>query len=180
MVSFVLNGQEVTTEYENNTTLLKYLRNVKCLKGTKEACGTGHCGACSVIINGELKRSCVTLLKNLGGKSVETIEGVATNGTLSIIQKSFLEAGAVQCGFCTPGMIMASKALLDKNPSPTEEEIYEGLKNNYCRCTGYVKIIEAVKLAASRIRGEEANLKDVRTREKTEIFTGKDQIIPER
>ncbi|MBQ2753192.1 MAG: molybdopterin-dependent oxidoreductase [Firmicutes bacterium] len=179
IVSFVLNGQDVTTEYENNTTLLKYLRNVKCLKGTKEACGTGHCGACSVIIDGELKRSCVTLLKNLEGKNVETIEGVATNGTLSIIQQAFLEAGAVQCGFCTPGMIMASKALLDKNPSPTEEEIYEGLKNNYCRCTGYVKIIEAVKLASFRIKGEAATLEDVRTREKTEIITGKDQIIPE-
>jgi len=178
-VSFILNGQFTTTEYKPKDTLLKYLRNVKCLKGTKEACGTGHCGACSVIIDGELKRSCVTLMKNLEGKKIETIENLAENGTLSVIQQSFLDVGAVQCGFCTPGMIMATKVLLSNIPDPTEAQIYEGLKNNYCRCTGYVKIIEAVKLASLRIRKISNHSEDIRSKESTSIIAGKDQIIPE-
>lgn len=178
-VTFILNDKEITAEYDEKQTLLKYLRNVECMKGTKEACSTGHCGACSVIINGELARSCVTLMKTLAGKSVETIENVAQDGELSIIQKAYLDAGAVQCGFCTPGMIMATKVLLSKTLNPTEEEIYDGLKNNYCRCTGYVKIIEAIKLAAARMRGEDITLEDVRTGEKSIIIAGKNQIIPE-
>ena len=178
-IHFILNGQEKTVLIEAGQTLLQYLRNVDCLKGTKEACGTGHCGACSVLIDDRLARSCVTLMKTLEGRRVETIENVAQDGQLSVIQQSFLDAGAVQCGFCTPGMVMAAKALLLKTLSPSEEEIYEGLKNNYCRCTGYVKIIEAVKLAAARLRGEDCELERVRTHEHTSTVIGKDQVVPE-
>lgn len=178
-VSFILNSRTVTARYEEDgMTLLQYLRNTACLKGTKEACGTGHCGACSVILNGELRRACVTRMRTLAGKEVETIEHVAENGELSVIQRSFLDAGAVQCGFCTPGMIMAAKVLLHKNPNPTDADIYEGLKHNYCRCTGYVKIIQAVKLAAARLRGEPVSPQDVRTHETSRIITGKGQVVP--
>ncbi len=168
-VSFVLNGQTVRANVPDRMTLLKYLRNVECLHGTKEACGMGQCGACSVLIDGKLARSCVTLMKNISGKSVETIEHEARDGHLSVIQKSFLDAGAVQCGFCTPGMVMAAKALLLENPSPSDQEIREGMKNNYCRCTGYVKIIEAVKLAAARLSGQNPSLRKVQTCDPTEI-----------
>ena len=178
-VTFILNGQTVTAEYEGRMTVLKYLRNVECMKGSKEGCSTGHCGACSVLIDGALARSCVTLLKTLAGKSVETIENLPNDAMLPVIQRSFLDAGAVQCGFCTPGMIMAAKALLLRNPSPTEEEICEGLKHNYCRCTGYVKILEAVKLAAARLRGEDVTLDAVQVNDTTEIVTGKGQTVPE-
>ena len=151
-VSFRLNGRLVTADAGGRTTLLQYLRGAACLKGSKTGCGTGHCGACSVLIDGELRRSCVTPLTTLAGRTVETIEGVAEGNDLSVIQRSFLDAGAVQCGFCTPGMVMAATALLRKNPSPTEAEICEGLRNNYCRCTGYVKIVRAVELAAMALR----------------------------
>ena len=165
-VSFILNGREITAEYEGRMTLLKYLRNVECMKGSKEGCSTGHCGACSVLIDGILARSCVTVLKTLAGKSVETIENLPNDTMLQVIQRSFLDAGAVQCGFCTPGMIMAAKALLCKTVNPTEEDIYDGLKHNYCRCTGYVKIIEGVKLAAARLRGEDVPLSAVQDRDR--------------
>ena len=178
-VTFVLNGKEIAASFEGRMTLLKYLRNVECMKGSKEGCSTGHCGACSVLIDGKLARSCVTLLKTLAGKSVETIENEANDGALSVIQRSFLDAGAVQCGFCTPGMVMAAKALLLRTLSPTEEEICEGLKHNYCRCTGYVKIIEAVKLAAARLRGEDVPLAAVQVNDPTEIVTGKGFVVPE-
>ncbi len=178
-VSFILNGREITAEYEGRMTLLKYLRNVECMKGSKEGCSTGHCGACSVLIDGILARSCVTVLKTLAGKSVETIENLPNDTMLQVIQRSFLDAGAVQCGFCTPGMIMAAKALLCKTVNPTEEDIYDGLKHNYCRCTGYVKIIEGVKLAAARLRGENVPLTAVQVNDPTEIVTGKGQIVPE-
>ena len=178
MIDFILNEKPLSVSETESRTLLEYLRNVKCMKGTKEACGTGHCGACSVIIDGKLARSCVTLLRNLSGKRVETIEHLNEDGELSIIQRSFLDVGAVQCGFCTPGMIMATKVLLSETLTPSEEEIYEGLKHNYCRCTGYVKIIEAVKLAAARMRGENPHIDDFRDHESTVITTGKDQIVP--
>ena len=153
-------------------TLLQYLRGVACMKGTKEGCSTGHCGACTVIINGKAERSCVFRMDRLDGAKVLTIEGLhGENGALHPIQRSFLDVGAVQCGFCTPGMVMATKALLDRNPDPTDEEIYEGLKNNYCRCTGYVKIIEAVHLAAARLRGEDPTFDQIRTMENIEIVT---------
>ena len=183
-VTFILNGREITAAYEGRMTLLKYLRNVECMKGSKEGCSTGHCGACSVLIDGILARSCVTVLKTLAGKSVETIENLPNDTMLQVIQRSFLDAGVVQCGFCTPGMIMAAKALLCKTVNPTEEDICDGLKHNYCRCTGYVKIIEGVKLAAARLRGKDVPLTAVqasvlRTVTHTEIVTGKGQIVPE-
>ena len=178
-VTFVLNGRAITADCGGRMTLLKYLRNVECMKGSKEGCSTGHCGACSVLIDGKLARSCVTLLKTLSGKSVETIENLPNDTMLQVIQRSFLDAGAVQCGFCTPGMIMAAKALLCKTVNPTEEDIYDGLKQNYCRCTGYVKIIEGVKLAAARLRGEDVPLTAVQVNDPTEIVAGKGQIVPE-
>ncbi|MGN0267451.1 MAG: molybdopterin-dependent oxidoreductase [Lachnospiraceae bacterium] len=178
-VTFILNGNEVTAEYKEKQTLLKYLRNAECMKGTKEACSTGHCGACSVLINGELARSCVTLMRTLEGKSVETIENASNDTILPVIQRSFLDAGAVQCGFCTPGMVMVAKALLLKTLTPTLEDIYEGLKNNYCRCTGYVKIIEGIKLSAARLRGEDISLEDVQINDPTVIMVGKKQVVPE-
>ena len=178
-VTFVLNGRAITADCGGRMTLLKYLRNVECMKGSKEGCSTGHCGACSVLIDGILARSCVTVLKTLAGKSVETIENLPNDTMLQVIQRSFLDAGAVQCGFCTPGMIMAAKALLCKTVNPTEEDIYDGLKHNYCRCTGYVKIIEGVKLAAARLRGEDVPLAAVQVNDPTEIVTGKGQIVPE-
>ena len=153
MLRFTLNGTQIEIEDGENRTLLEYLRNVKCMKGTKEACSTGHCGACSVLVDGRLTRSCVTLVRRLDGKAVETIENAPNDTMLRVIQHSFLDVGAVQCGFCTPGMVMATKALLLHHPAPTEPEICDGLKNNYCRCTGYVKIIEAVKRGcAGKIR----------------------------
>lgn len=151
-VTFILNGREITAECEGCMTLLKYLSNVECMKGSKEGCSTGHCGACSVLIDGILARSCVTVLKTLAGKSVETIENLPNDTMLQVIQRSFLDAGAVQCGFCTPGMILSTKALLDEKPNPTKEEIRTALAGNICRCTGYVKIEEAVELAAAAIR----------------------------
>lgn len=179
MIRFLLNGSPAEIPDEENRTLLEYLRNIKCMKGTKEACGTGHCGACSVLVDGKLARACVTMLKRLEGRAVETIENARTDAMLQVIQRAFLDVGAVQCGFCTPGMVIATKALLLKHPSPSEEEIYEGLKNNYCRCTGYVKIIEAIKLSAARLRGEDPGIDDFRTRESSVIVVGKDQAIPQ-
>ena len=178
MIRFTLNGNPVELPEAENRTLLEFLRNVKCMKGTKEACGTGHCGACSVLVDGKLARACVTMLKRLEGCAVETIENALNDTALQVIQRSFLDVGAVQCGFCTPGMVMATKALLLRIPAPSEEAIYEGLRNNYCRCTGYVKIIEAVKLSAARLRGENPDIDAFRTRESSVIVAGKDQVIP--
>ena len=152
MIRFTLNGTQIEVQDGENRTLLEYLRNVKCMKGTKEACSTGHCGACSVLVDGRLTRSCVTLVHRLDGKAVETIENAPNDTMLQVIQHSFLDVGAVQCGFCTPGMVMSAKALLDKNPDPSEEEIRAAISNNLCRCTGYVKIVEAIRLAAERMR----------------------------
>ncbi|MGN0372700.1 MAG: molybdopterin-dependent oxidoreductase [Enterocloster sp.] len=189
-INFILNGLHHSAEFEDGETLLKYLRNTACLKGTKESCGMGQCGACSVLINGKLRRSCVTLMKTLEGKQVETIEGISSDGSLTVIQRSFLDVGAVQCGYCIPGMVIASKALLLEHPDPSEEEIREGLKHNYCRCTGYVKIIEAVKLAAARMKREtqeqdreydcpnQKEIEKFRTGEHTFITSGRGEKVP--
>ena len=125
-----------------------------------------------MLVDGRLTRSCVTLVRRLDGKAVETIENAPNDTMLQVIQHSFLDVGAVQCGFCTPGMVMATKALLLHYPAPTEPEICDGLKNNYCRCTGYVKIIEAVKLAAARLRGEDPDIDSFRSHESTVIVVG--------
>lgn len=154
-VGFFVNGRPVTAGLETRKTLMKYLRDDLGLTGTKNGCGTGHCGACSVLIDGEVKRACATHIEQLEGKNVFTIEGLSPDGVLHPIQRAFLKTGAVQCGFCTPGMILATKALLDKIPDPSEEQIKTGLKDNICRCTGYVKIIDAVKLASKLLSEDE-------------------------
>jgi len=155
MVSFTLNGEDVKADVEPETTLLRFIRDQMGLTGTKEGCTTGHCGACMVLVDGRPAKSCLLKLPGVAGKRVETIEGLAGNGRLHPVQAAFLAAGAVQCGFCTPGLIMATKALLDRQPDPTGEQILAGLQNNICRCTGYVKIIEAVKLASRWLKHPE-------------------------
>jgi carbon-monoxide dehydrogenase small subunit len=148
-IQFTLNGEEVRVEVDPAWTLLHVLREVLELTGTKFGCGYGECGACTVIMDGQAVNSCLLPALEAEGRSVTTIEGVAgKDGTLDPIQKAFIEHGAVQCGFCTPGMIMSAKALLDETQNPTDDEIKEGIAGNLCRCTGYVKIVEAVKAAA--------------------------------
>jgi carbon-monoxide dehydrogenase small subunit len=132
--------------------LLDFLRDELGLTGTKEGCGEGECGACTVIIDGKAVNSCLVLLPEIDGSEVTTIEGLSKDGELDTIQKAFVDEGAVQCGFCTPGMIMSAKALLDRNDSPSDEEIMEAIEGNLCRCTGYYKIIQAIKIAAENLR----------------------------
>jgi carbon-monoxide dehydrogenase small subunit len=156
-VRITLNGKDVEVMADRNWTLLFVLREVLGLTGTKCGCGTGDCGACKVIIDGEAKNSCLIKFGTLEGKRIETIEGLSNGGVLHPIQRAFIDCGAIQCGFCTPGMIIAAKALLDRVPNPTEDEIRKALGNNLCRCTGYVKIIEAIRQAAQIISGEESS-----------------------
>ncbi|MBW2056130.1 MAG: (2Fe-2S)-binding protein [Deltaproteobacteria bacterium] len=148
-IAFHLNGEKVSIAVEPHWTLLQVLRDVLHLTGTHRGCETGDCGACTVILDGLAVNSCLILAVEVEGRSVVTIEGLAREGELDPVQKAFVDRGAIQCGFCTPGMVMASKALLQKNPSPTREEISFRLAGNICRCTGYTKIIEAV-IAASK------------------------------
>lgn len=147
-----INGADRKVEVEDNWTLLFVLREKLGLTGTKDGCSESQCGACKVIMDGKAVNSCSTNIKKAEGKKIETIEGLADGDKLHPIQEAFVEVGAVQCGFCTPGMIMTTKAFLAENPDPTEEEIRNSFKNNLCRCTGYVKIVAAVKLAAKRMR----------------------------
>ncbi len=152
-IEFTVNGVPVKAEkVDPKATLLSYLRDVLHLTGAKNGCGQGHCGACTVIVNGKAQRSCLLRLKKIAGAKVQTIESLDINGHLHPLQQAFIEEGAIQCGFCTPGMVMAAKALLDQNPDPTDEEIRKSLKDNLCRCTGYVSILRAVKKAAQRMR----------------------------
>lgn len=149
LIEFQLNGETVQVEVEPTWTILYLLREVFELTGVKEGCGYGECGACTIIMDGKAVNSCLLPAIEAEGHSITTIEGVMTrDGALDPIQQAFIDNGAVQCGFCTPGMIMSAKALLDENPSPTEEEIREAIAGNLCRCTGYVKIIDAIKSAA--------------------------------
>ncbi|SKA97715.1 carbon-monoxide dehydrogenase small subunit [Caloramator quimbayensis] len=152
-IKFILNGEEVEVLCSPVKRLLDVLRDDFNLSGAKEGCGKGECGACSVLIDGKLINSCLYPAQMAEGKEVLTIEGLKKSRIFEILSESFIDAGAVQCGFCTPGMIMASYALLRKNPNPTEEDIREGLSGNLCRCTGYNMIIEAVKMAAKRGEG---------------------------
>jgi carbon-monoxide dehydrogenase small subunit len=148
-LSFILNGEETKAEVEPHRTLLYLLREVIGLKGTKEGCGYGECGACTVIVDGKAVNSCIFPAIEAEGRSVTTIEGlVSKDGSLHPLQKAFVDHGAVQCGFCSPGMIMSAYALLQENAQPTDDEIREGIEGNLCRCTGYVQIIEAIKAAA--------------------------------
>ncbi len=146
-----INGQPQEVAVEPPWTLLETVREQLALTGSKEGCGTGDCGACSMIVDGKLITSCLMLAPEADGSEVLTIEGLARDGDLHPVQQSFIEAGGVQCGFCTPGMIMATKALLDRNSRPTLEDVRLGLAGNLCRCTGYAKIYEAVLAAAERI-----------------------------
>ena len=147
-MTLTVNGRRTEVAVEPRWTLLEMMREELRLSGSKEGCGTGDCGACSMIVDGRLVTSCLMLAGEADGRQVTTIEGLATNGLLHQVQQAFIDAGGVQCGFCTPGMIMAAKSLLDRNPSPTLEEVREGLAGNLCRCTGYAKIYEAVMQAS--------------------------------
>jgi carbon-monoxide dehydrogenase small subunit len=152
-VSFILNGLEVTATVEGSMRLLDLLRGPLGMTGTKGGCGEGECGACTVIVDGLAVNSCLYPAAEIAGKNVTTIEGLRTmDNRLSIIQQAFVDAAGIQCGYCTPGMIMSAKALLDDNPDPGEDEICEALAGNLCRCTGYVQIIDSVKLAAERLK----------------------------
>jgi len=151
-ISFKLNGKKITVDTDPMRRLLDVLREDLNLTGTKEGCGKGECGACSVIVNGKIVNSCLFPVGQAEGCEIITIEGLSDGEKLHPIQKAYIEAGAVQCGFCTPGMVLATKVLLDKKKNPTDEEIKEALSGNLCRCTGYAKIIEAVKKARKKIK----------------------------
>ncbi len=151
-IRFFLNGREVSTEVEAHKMLLEVLRDNFQLTGAKDGCGLGECGACTVLVDGLSVPSCLYPAFEVEGKSVTTIEGLVGEGNeLHPIQKAFVERGGIQCGFCTPGMIMSAKALLDENPDPTEEEIKRGIAGNLCRCTGYVQIIDSIAEAAKKL-----------------------------
>ena len=147
-IHLTVNGEPYSLAIEPNRTLLQVLREDLGLTGTKEGCGKGDCGSCTVLVEGKAVDSCLTLATQVRGKSITTIEGLASGNDLHPLQKAFIEYGAIQCGFCTPGMILSAKALLDENPHPTEEEVKRALAGNLCRCTGYTKIIEAVMIVA--------------------------------
>jgi len=151
LVQSVINGEEVEFLCEPRQSLLEVLREVLGLTGTKEACNNGNCGACSVILDGVLVNSCLVLAIEADGKSVTTVEGIAPPGGLHPLQEEFLKHAALQCGVCTPGFIVAAKALLDQNPQPTEKDVRRWLAGNLCRCTGYDKIVRAVLAAAERM-----------------------------
>jgi carbon-monoxide dehydrogenase small subunit len=152
-VSTTVNGERTEFLCEAQQTLLDVLRDELHLTGSKEGCSSGDCGACSVIVDGRLVCSCLMLAVEAEGRTVETIEGMAKGDTLHPLQQKFLEHAALQCGFCTPGILIAAKALLDRNPKPTETEIRYWLAGNLCRCTGYDKVIRAVSAAADELHG---------------------------
>jgi len=145
--SIKVNVNDVAYEIsvESKETLLEVLRNKLGLTGTKQGCDKGDCGACTVLLNGRPVNSCLVLAVEADGQDIQTVEGVGKNSVLSPLQENFLKCGAVQCGFCTPGMIMSATALLGENPNPSDEEIRESISGNLCRCTGYLKIIDAIK-----------------------------------
>lgn len=151
-VHFILNGKAVCCDVPADEVLVDTLRNYFRLTGTKKACGTGDCGACTVLLDGTAIRSCIFLTAMAEGHEITTIEGVGSMIKPHPVQQAFVDAGAVQCGYCTPGMVLTTIALLKKNPAPTEDEIRVALSGNLCRCTGYEKIVEAVKLSAARMR----------------------------
>ena len=151
LVSTTINGDKVEFACQPDESLLDVLRNRLGLTGAKEGCGTGDCGACSVILDGRLACACLVLGVEMGGKSLETIEGMADGAKLHPLQKNFIDHAALQCGVCTPGFLMAAQALLRNNPDPSEEEIRFGLAGNLCRCTGYDKIVRAVQATAKEL-----------------------------
>ncbi len=155
-LKFNVNGKDVELSVDDSLRLLDILRDELGLTGTKEGCAIGECGACTVIMNGEAVNSCMILAGQVQNANVETVEILEKNEVLSKLQDSFLDNGAIQCGFCTPGMLMSAKALLDKNPTPSEEEIKTALEGNLCRCTGYIPILNSVKDAVEKIDLEKA------------------------
>ena len=153
-LNFTVNGRAQRLNIQTSRTLAQVLRDELGLLGTKIGCGEGECGACTILMNGKTVTSCLVLAVQAEGADIITIEGLSSDGDiLHPVQQSFVDVGAIQCGYCTPGMVMSTVALLGKYPDPTEEQIKEGLTGNLCRCTGYQKIFEAVRLASKRIRG---------------------------
>ena len=152
-IEITINGRKRRFDVEPNKLLLNLVRDELYLTGTKYGCGIGECGACTVHMDGQAVLACMVLAVDADGRSVTTIEGVADGDKLDPVQEAYIEEGAIQCGFCTPGFIMSTKALLKENPDPSEGEIREYLKGNYCRCTGYVNIIKAVQSAAKKLGG---------------------------
>lgn len=152
-LKFVLNGKPYALKVSPWRTLLEMIREDLQLTGVKEGCGQGECGSCTVIMGGKTVNSCLVLAMEADGQEITTVEGLAKGDVLHPIQEAFVEEAGMQCGFCTPGMIMSAKALLDKNPTPSEQEIREGIAGNFCRCTGYTKIIESIKAASVMMKG---------------------------
>ncbi len=155
-IRLTVNGQIERATVPASMTLLELLREPLHLTGTKEACGIGECGACTVLLDGAPVTACLVLAVEADGREVRTIEGEARNGELSDLQNAFIDAGAVQCGFCTPGMILSARALLERNPNPSDDEIIEAIAGNLCRCTGYEAIVRAIRLAAERLNAGDA------------------------
>lgn len=153
LITFTVNDKEYEVAVAPNRTLTQALRDDLNLLGTKEGCGVGDCGACTVIMDGKPVNSCLVLAVQADGSTIKTIEGVARDDSLHPVQETFVEMGAIQCGFCTPGMILSATSLLEKTPHPTEQEIRQALSGNLCRCTGYQKIVEAVQEASRRMKG---------------------------
>jgi len=154
IVQFTVNGESVEVAVTPNRTLIQVLREDLGLTGTKHGCGLGDCGACTVIMDGVPVNSCLVLAVQARGRDIQTIEGLTGNGKLHPLQTAFIDKGAIQCGFCTPGMIVSAKALLDEDPRPTETEIRTAISGNLCRCTGYQKIVEAIATAAEAMSGK--------------------------
>lgn len=153
LIELTVNGERYPIDVEGRTRLLDALRDKCLLTGAKEGCSTGDCGACTVLLDGEPVTSCLVIAASAVGKEITSIEGVAKDGMLHPVQQAFMDLGGLQCGICTPGMIMTSIALLNENPSPTRDEIRFGLQGNLCRCTGYDKIVDAVEVAAKSMAG---------------------------
>ncbi|MEW5783950.1 MAG: (2Fe-2S)-binding protein [Bacillota bacterium] len=156
LIEFIMNGEMMTYEIAGEETMLDFIRETLMLHGTKRGCENGECGACSVLVDGVPVNSCIYPAARINGKAVITIEGLGTAENLHPLQKAFIREGALQCGFCGSGMLLTAKALLDKNPAPTEDEIKAALSGNLCRCSGYVKIIRAIQAAAQELSGKEA------------------------
>jgi len=157
-IKFVLNGEEAELAFAPHKTLLEVLREDLNLTGTKHGCELGECGTCTILVGGRSILSCLMLGLEAEGREITTIEGMADGATLHPLQDTFADLGAAQCGYCSPGFLLAAKELLDKQARPSRDEIKEALSGNLCRCTGYIKIYEAVELAAARMRGEEMKL----------------------
>lgn len=152
-IKLTINGELHDLEVENRRTLLQVIREDLHLTGTKKICDTGECGSCTVVMDGLAVISCLVLAVDADGKSIQTIEGMAQDGKLHPLQEEFVNKGAIQCGFCTPGMVMTAKAFLERNPTPTEKEVRTAISGNFCRCTGYVRIVDAILAAAARLKG---------------------------